>query len=223
MRILIVENDQVIAGLLRAVLERSNIYAFCTYSGEEGLDFARMYNYDLVLTEFLLKDMSGSEFVTRLRFSKVDTPIIVYSGIHKLDWKIRCLDLGAADCVDRPVRVQELTSRILAVVRRSYGLASSIIKVGKLTVNLNTRSADIDGRSLDLTTHEYCVLETMSLRQGCQVTRDVLMDQLYGSVDGPYERIVDTYITKVRKKIAVPGYIHTIRRGDGWRLSYETE
>jgi two-component system cell cycle response regulator CtrA len=128
--------------------------------------------------------------------------VLILSGVNGIDDKVRGLTTGADDYITKPFHKSELIARIHAIVRRSKGHSESVIKTGKLVVNLDTRSVDVDGRRLHVTGKEYSILELLSLRKGTTLTKEMFLDHLYGGIDEPELKIIDVFICKLRKKIA---------------------
>jgi two-component system cell cycle response regulator CtrA len=146
--------------------------------------------------------MSGFEVLRSLRVSRVKTPILILSGLTDIEAKIKGLGFGADDYMTKPFHKDELVARIDAVVRRSKGHAQSVIQTGDLVVNLDTKTVEIDGARVHLTSKEYQILELLSLRKGTTLTKEMFLTQLYGGMDEPEIKIIDVFICKLRKKLA---------------------
>src|SRR3546814_6060781 len=112
---------------------------------EGGLDLGKLYDYDIILLDRNLPDIHGYEVLKKLRLAKVGTPILILSGQAELDSKVRALGFGADDYVTKPFHREELVARIHAIVRRSKGHSQSVIRTGKLAVNLDTKTVEVDG------------------------------------------------------------------------------
>ena len=138
----------------------------------------------------------------KLRVAKIDTPILILSGMAEPDDKAKGLGFGADDYMTKPFDKRELVARIHAIVRRSKGHAQSIIRTGKLSVNLDTRTVEVEGQRLHLTGKEYAMLELLSLRKGTTLTKEMFLNHLYGGMDEPELKIIDVFICKLRKKLA---------------------
>ena len=221
MRALLVEDDAGVARSVELMLKVENIYVYVTDLGEEGVDLAKVYDYDIVLLDLNLPDISGYEVLRSLRSAKIHTPILILSGLAGIEEKIKGLGLGADDYLSKPFHKDELIARIRALVRRSKGHADSVIIIGDLVVNLETRNVELCGQQLYFTGKEYQMLELLALRNGSTLTKENFLNHLYGDVDEPEVKIIDVFICKIRKKLmAASGgrdYIETIW-GRGYAL-----
>src|SRR2546429_7085799 len=150
--------------------ESFNVYS--TDLGEEGTDLGKVYDYDIILLDLNLPDMSGFEVLRSLRVSKVKTPILILSGLAGIEDKVRGLGFGADDYMTKPFHKDELIARIHAIVRRSKGHAQSVINTGDLVVNLDTKTVEVNGARVHLTGKEYQMLELLSLRKGTTLTKE---------------------------------------------------
>src|SRR5215216_7304924 len=202
MRILLIEDDKAAAQSIELMLRSQGFNAYTTDLGEEGIDLGKVYEYDLILLDLNLPDVSGFEVLRSLRVSKVKTPILILSGHAGIEDKVKGLGLGADDYLTKPFHKDELVARIHAVVRRSQGHAESIVQVGDLTVNLDAKTAEIAGERVPLTGKEYQMLEYLSLRKGSTVTKEMFLSQLYGGMDEPLIKIIDVFMCKLRRKLA---------------------
>jgi two-component system cell cycle response regulator CtrA len=202
MRVLLIEDDSATAQSIELMLKSDGFNVYTTDLGEEGIDLGKLYDYDIILLDLNLPDMSGYEVLKTLRLAKIATPILILSGLADIDNKVRGLGFGADDYVTKPFDKRELVARIHAIVRRSKGHAQSIIKTGKLTINLDTRTVEVGGQRLHLTGKEYAMLELLSLRKGTTLTKEMFLNHLYGGMDEPELKIIDVFICKLRKKLA---------------------
>ena len=201
MRVLLVEDDSSTAKSIELMLKSEGYVVDNTDLGEDGLDLGKLYDYDIIILDLMLPDMDGYEVLKSLRASKVETPILILSGLTELDNKIKGLGFGADDYLTKPFDKRELIARIQAIVRRSQGHAQSKIVTGSITVNLDTRTVDVAGKPLHLTGKEYGILELLSLRKGTTLTKEMFLNHLYGGMDEPEVKIIDVFICKLRKKI----------------------
>ena len=158
--------------------------------------------------------MNGHEVLRQLRLSKVDTPILILSGDDDTESKLKGFGFGADDYLTKPFHREELVARIYAIIRRSKGHAQSIIKTGRIAVNLDAKTVDVSGNTVHLTGKEYQMLELLSLRKGTTLTKEMFLNHLYGGMDEPELKIIDVFICKLRKKLAEAtsgeNYIETV-------------
>ena len=202
MRALVVEDDPVSARLIEQSLKAENMVSESASCGEDGIELAKLYDFDIIVLDLRLPDIDGYEVVRRLRTAKVETPILILSGRSDPTDKVRGLMGGADDYLTKPFNKAELVARIQAIVRRSKGHAESVIRTGKLLLNMDARSVEADGRRLHVTGKEYSILELLSLRKGTTLTKEMFLDHLYGGMDEPEVKIIDVFICKLRKKLA---------------------
>jgi two-component system cell cycle response regulator CtrA len=214
MRILLVEDDPTTAKAIEMMLTSASFNVYATDMGEEGIDLAKLYDYDLMLLDINLPDMNGLEVLRQLRAAKITTPILILSGNDAAEEKVKGFGFGADDYLTKPFHREELVARIHAIVRRSKGHAQSIITTGRVNVNLDAKTVDVGGVPVHLTGKEYQMLELLSLRKGTTLTKEMFLNHLYGGMDEPELKIIDVFICKLRKKLseATEGenYIETV-------------
>jgi len=203
MRILLVEDDPTTSKSIEMMLSNANLNVYATDLGEEGIDLAKLYDYDLILLDLNLPDMNGHEVLRQLRRARIDTPILILSGNDDADNKIKGFGFGADDYLTKPFHREELIARIHAIIRRSKGHAQSIIKTGQIVVNLDAKTVEVEGSPVHLTGKEYQMLELLSLRKGTTLTKEMFLNHLYGGMDEPELKIIDVFICKLRKKLSV--------------------
>jgi two-component system cell cycle response regulator CtrA len=214
MRVLLVEDDPATSQSIELMLKSESFNVFTTDLGAEGVDLGKLYDYDIILLDLNLPDMSGYDVLRSLRVSKIRTPILILSGIAGIEDKVKGLGFGADDYMTKPFHKDELVARIQAIVRRSKGHALSVINTGDLTVDLDQKTVAVGGARVHLTGKEYQMLELLSLRKGTTLTKEMFLNQLYGGMDEPDIKIIDVFICKLRKKLANASggndYIETI-------------
>jgi len=179
MRILLVEDDPTTARSIELMLMNASYNVYRTDMGEEGIDLAKLYDYDLILLDLDLPDMHGMEVLRQIRMSRIDTPILILTGSDDTESKLRGFGFGADDYMTKPFNRDELVARIQAIIRRSKGHSQSVIRTGEMVVNLDARSVEVGGRAVNLTGKEYQILELLSLRKGTTLTKEMFLNHFY--------------------------------------------
>ena len=214
MRVLLIEDDATTSKSIEMMLTHANLNVYSTDMGEEGVDLAKLYDYDLILLDINLPDMTGHEVLRQLRNAKVSTPILILSGDDATESKLKSFGFGADDYLTKPFHREELVARIHAIIRRSKGHSQSIISTGLINVNLDAKTVDVRGETVHLTGKEYQMLELLSLRKGTTLTKEMFLNHLYGGMDEPELKIIDVFICKLRKKLSEAtggeNYIETV-------------
>ena len=221
--IVMIEDDEGHARLIEKNIRRAGILNDIRHftDGTTALEF--LFNAPdgpaksgpaLILLDLNLPDMHGYDVLKRLRVARVSTPVLILSGVNEMDSKVRSFGFGADDYVTKPFHREELVARIHAVVRRSKGHSQSVIRTGKLAVNLDAKTVEVDGARVHLTGKEYAMLELLSLRKGTTLTKEMFLNHLYGGMDEPELKIIDVFICKLRKKLSLAcdgeNYIETV-------------
>lgn len=201
MRVLLVEDDPTTSKSIELMLTHANVNVYSTDLGEEGIDLAKLYDYDLILLDLNLPDMNGHEVLRQLRIARIETPILILSGDDNTESKLKGFGFGADDYMTKPFHREELVARIHAIIRRSKGHSQSVIKTGRVNVNLDAKTVDVEGNTVHLTGKEYQMLELLSLRKGTTLTKEMFLNHLYGGMDEPELKIIDVFICKLRKKL----------------------
>jgi two-component system cell cycle response regulator CtrA len=214
MRVLLVEDDPTTSKSIELMLTHANLNVYTTDLGEEGIDLAKLYDYDLILLDLGLPDMDGHDVLRKLRMARIDTPVLILSGADDNDNKIKGFGFGADDYLTKPFHREELVARIHAIIRRSKGHSQSVIRTGKINVNLDAKTVDVESKTVHLTGKEYQMLELLSLRKGTTLTKEMFLNHLYGGMDEPELKIIDVFICKLRKKLSEAtggdNYIETV-------------
>ena len=228
MRVLLIEDDAMVSRSIELMLKAESFSVFTTELGEEGVDLGKLYDYDLILLDLNLPDMSGYDVLRKLRLAKVRTPILILSGMSGTEQKVKGLGFGADDYLTKPFHRDELVARIYAIVRRSQGYAEAAVHCGDLTIKVEAKQAEIAGKVVNLTGKEYQMLDLLATRQGFTITKEMFLNHLYGGMDEPEAKIIDVFMCKLRKKLAAASggknYIETVwGRGYVMRKPSEAE
>ena len=221
MKILIIEDDTALAKTVQIVFKKLNIQSDHVESGDEAIEYLSTYTYDLIMLDVLLPDTHGVELLKLIRKKGVNTPVLIVSGLDDNKYKVDGLNQGADDYITKPFNQEELIARVNAIIRRSKGFPTSVINIGPLQINLDSKLAYLNNKNVGLTNKEYAILEILALKQGKPVPKDYLLNQLYGGIDEPEPKIIDVFVCKLRnklKKITNKNYIGTIW-GQGYVLA----
>jgi two-component system cell cycle response regulator CtrA len=218
MRVLLVEDDLDAARGVALMLKSAGSVVDQVDTGEEALELAKHYDYDIVILDLMLPDMEGYEVVRRMRAARLETPVLILSGLSRPQAKVKGLALGADDYISKPFDRNELVARIQAVVRRSKGFSQPSLRVGDLQLNLDSHEVLVKGNPVQLTGKEYAILELLTLRKGMILTKEAFLNHLYGGMDEPEMKIIDVFICKLRKKLKAAGAPDMI--GTVWGRGY---
>ena len=223
MRVLVVEDDSKVIREIVELLMAAGSVVDQVETGIEALDLINHYEYDIVLLDIILPDSEGYDIIKKIRLSKIDVPILVFSGLSRPQAKVKALSLGADDFLTKPYDNSELIARIKAIVRRSNGFSHHIISCGEISINTESREVKIKNKLIHLTNKEYSILELLVLRKGFVLTKEVFLNHLYGGMDEPEIKIIDVFICKLRKKLSIyekENYIITVW-GKGYMMKDE--
>ena len=212
MRVLIAEDDQVLAdGLLRA-LRNSGCAVDQVGTGTEADSALAMHEFDLLILDLSLPRMHGLEVLRRLRARGSSVPVLILTAADSVEQRVKGLDLGADDYMAKPFSLQELEARVRALTRRGLGTASTLIKHGPLTFDSTGRVAYIDDQMLELSAREISLLEVLLQRAGRLVSKDQLVEHLCEWGEEVSNNAIEVYIHRLRKKIEKgPIRIATVR------------
>ncbi len=205
MRVLLVEDDASASKAITMMLGSQGAIVDQTDTGEEALELVKRYDYDIVVLDLILPDMEGFEVVRRMRSGRVETPVLILSGLNRPNAKVKGFGMGADDYITKPFDKDELIARVQAVIRRSKGYSQPVLRIGNLQLNLDSREVEADGSPVHLTGKEYAILELLVLRRGMVLTKEAFLNHLYGGIDEPEMKIIDVFICKLRKKLAQAG------------------
>ncbi len=205
MRVLLVEDDLVSARGVSLMLKAGGMVVDIADNGEEACELVRHYDYDIVVLDLMLPDMEGYEVVRRMRSARIETPVLILSGLSRPQAKVKGLGMGADDFISKPFDKAELLARMQAIVRRSKGFSQPMLRVGSLQLNLDSREVLVNTTPVHLTGKEYAILELLVLRKGMVLTKEAFLNHLYGGMDEPEMKIIDVFICKLRKKLAQAG------------------
>jgi two-component system cell cycle response regulator CtrA len=190
-------------------------------TGEEALEILRTSEYDIVIVDLHLPDMPGNELVTKIRARRIDTPVVILTGMPCMQAKVSAFGAGVDDFISKPVDNAELVARVRAIVRRNLGHSHHLLRSGNVVLDQDARQVTVAGEDVALTRKEFALLELIMLRRGRVVSKTTIMDHLYGGIDEPLSRTVDVFLCYLRKKLAragAPDLIKTVL-GVGFTLN----
>ncbi len=223
MRLLVIDDDVELCSLLKEYLQREGYNVKAEHDGRQGLHEAQTGGYDLVILDVMLPGIDGFEILKRLR-ETIRTPVLMLTARGEDVDRIVGLELGADDYLAKPFNPRELLARIRAILRRAEpGANRGRVEANGVTLDPGTRDVRMDGSPIQLTTLEFDILEQLMRSAGREVSRDELMDGLYGRKATPFDRSIDMHVSHLRKKLG-GDRIKTIR-GVGYQFvrSPETE
>jgi DNA-binding response OmpR family regulator len=220
MRILLVEDNEKLAGHVRTMLQRDSYSVDSAYDGEEGERRARGSAYDLILLDIMLPKKDGVSVCKALRADDITTPIIMMTARGEVDERVQGLDSGADDYLVKPFDMKELLARVRALLRRPTESIGETLSAQDIIMTTSSRRVTHAGTVLTLTAKEYAVLEYLLRNKGRVITRDDLLSHCWDFAYDPLSNITDAYIKQLRKKLndTHEQYITTVR-GAGYILN----
>jgi DNA-binding response OmpR family regulator len=225
MKLLIVEDEERMADLLRKGLTEEGHTATVAPDGVEGLALAKSYEFDVIILDVMMPGLSGYELAKRLRAEKISTPILMLTAKDSVPDIVRGLDLGADDYMTKPFSFEELVARLRAVKRRALAAQETSLRVGDLVLDPASREVQRGRQRISLTRTEYNLLERLLYRAGKVVSRRSLIEAVWGFDRDIEENTLDAFMHLLRGKIDPPGQpklIHTVR-GVGYMIREEGE
>ncbi len=225
MKILIVEDEQRLAALLKKGLEEQSYAVDLCFDGEEGLYMAETYPYDAVLLDVMLPQMDGFTVLDSLRKQGIDVPVLMLTARTEVESRVKGLNRGADDYIPKPFDFTELLARLTAVIRRNKGQPASTVQVADLCLDLNAKTATRAEKKILLSAKEYAVLEYLVLNKGRVISRTEFSEHVYDENFDLDSNIIDVFINKIRKKIDVGHEQKLIKtkRGLGYYIDKEEE
>jgi len=201
MKILIVEDEKRLAGIMRQGLEEQAFIVDLAHDGEEGLYMAQNIPYDAVLLDVMLPVMDGLTILNTLREGKCDVPVLMITARGEIENRIKGLNFGADDYIVKPFDFNELIARLRSVIRRSKGKSSSLIEIDDMIIDTNSRTVSRGGVQISLSATEYNLLEYLALNSDRVISRTELTEHIY---DTDFERdsnVIDVYVNHLRNKL----------------------
>lgn len=218
MRILIVEDDLILADGLKSSLTQSGYAVDLMTSGTDADGVLAYQTFDLVLLDLGLPTLSGFEVLKRLRARGNKTPVLILTANDDIDNRVKGLDLGADDYLSKPFNLAELEARVRALIRRGQAGGSAMISVGKLQLDTTSRAATYNSASLNLSARELAVLEILMLKAGKVVNKEQMLEKLCNFDEDISDNALEVYLHRVRKKLEHSDISIRTIRGLGYLL-----
>ncbi|NLC41994.1 MAG: response regulator transcription factor [Erysipelothrix sp.] len=201
MRVLIIEDDERLARSIQQLLNEQDIPSDISFDGEEGLEYARVGEYDVIVLDVMLPGINGFEIVKRLRSENINTPTLILSAKDAIDDKVFGLNQGADDYMSKPFNTTELIARIRALTRRKNEILPEEIQVGDLTLNQNPHYLFCGNKRLQLGAKEYQICEILMMNPKQLFSKETLINKIWGLDSDAEENNVEAYISFIRKKL----------------------
>lgn len=220
MRVLLIEDDEQVARSIELMLKAAGFNIFTTDLGEDGVDLGKVYEYDLIILDLGLPDISGYEVLKQLRMSRVNTPVLILSANPDIEAKVKTLGYGADDYLTKPFSPQELVLRVGAILRRVAGSGepADLLQIGPIRVDRSAHRVTVNDHEIELTPTEYKLLLTLAERRGRVQARAHLLETVWDAAPDIQTRTVDMHIQRLRTKLHPAGDLIETVRGFGYRL-----
>jgi DNA-binding response OmpR family regulator len=214
--VLVVQDEAPVTSFIKRGLEAEGFAVRTASDGAEGLRLTESSDFDLIILDLVLPTVTGEEVLARIRETGSNVPVIVLTAKDAVSDRVANLDAGADDYVTKPFSLSELLARVRARLRSADQTVSTTISHGRVTLDVRAREALIEGRSVELTSREFALLETLMHHPGQVLSQSQLIDQVWGYDHDTGSNVVEVYIGYLRKKLH-PDVVETVR-GAGYRF-----
>ena len=223
MRVLIVEDEALLAAQVDVFLRDNGFVVDMAADGEEGLHYAREYDYAVAIVDLGLPKMNGIQLIEAMRRDGKRTPVLILTARSHWQDKVAGLEAGADDYLAKPFAMAELLARIKALIRRSAGYASSVVERGPLLLDLSRKELRVDGEPVELTAYEYRLLEYLVLNPSRVVSKAELTEHIYDQDHDRDSNVIEVFVGRLRRKIDPQDTIKPIRtvRGQGYLFAVD--
>jgi two-component system response regulator PhoP len=222
-RLLLIEDDATLRESLASRLRADGFAVEEAGDGREGLYFAQEYPVDLAIVDLGLPELPGIDLIRRVREAGKAFPILVLTARDRWQDKVDGLSAGADDYVVKPFHYEEVAARVNALLRRAGGWASSVLEAGPIRLDLSRQEVKVDGRTVELTSYEYKIMEYLMVRAGDVISKTELTDRLYEQDFERDSNVIEVFIGRLRKKLDPDNVLKPIEtlRGRGYRFALE--
>ena len=220
MRILVVEDEPALRSQLAAQLAAAGHVVDAAKDGEEGLYYGREYGYAAAVIDLGLPKLDGRALIKALRSAEYTFPILILTARGHWRDKVSGLEAGADDYLTKPFHMEELLARLNALVRRTAGYATPVVRIGAVSLDTTKKEVCVDSQAVNLTAFEYRVLEHLMLNAGRVVSKAELTDHLYAQDFDRDSNVIEVFVGRLRKKLGPESPIRTLR-GQGYKFVAE--
>jgi two-component system copper resistance phosphate regulon response regulator CusR len=222
MRLLVVEDEEKLAQLVKRALVAESFSVDVAHDGRTGLELATTYDYDLIVLDLMLPELEGGEILHRVRRGNKRVPVLVLTARDAVADKVEHFEAGADDYLTKPFAMAELVVRVKALLRRRSAPQESVLRVGDLELDRLTKQVRRAGKRIDLTAKEYGLLEYLMSNADRVLSRSMIIDHVWDQSFTGATNIVDVYVRHLRDKICDPEQrlIRTVR-GSGYVIAAE--
>ncbi|AGH97433.1 response regulator transcription factor [Micavibrio aeruginosavorus] len=225
MRLLLIEDDELLSQFIAAGLHQAGYESDCAFTADEALALVRTQSYDLIITDLGLPDQDGLTLLKKIREHNKNIPVLILTARQGVDDKVKGLDLGADDYLPKPFEMPELTARVRALLRRPAQALDAVITVGNLALDTNAHTASVINSPMKLTRREIDLLEQLMRNNGKVVSKELIESRLYSYGEQGSSNSIEVLVHRLRKKLDDAGadvQIATLR-GLGYVLAERTE
>lgn len=202
MKVLIVESEKRLNNVINRYLKNEGYGVDSAFDGEEALDYLEIGSYDAIITDMRISKINGYQLVKNMRDNNINTPVLMLSGRDSLEDKVRGLNVGADDVIVKPFEFEELIARIRAIVRRQYGNTSNKLSVKNISLDMSEKSIKKGNKIIELTGKEYEVFEYLMQNKGKVISKEQILEHLWGFDYLGGSNIVEVLVKNIRKKIS---------------------
>lgn len=202
MKILIVEGEKRLNNVINKYLKNEGYGVDSAFDGEEALDYLEVGSYDAIITDMRISKINGYQLVKNMRDNNINTPVLMLSARDSLEYKVRSLNIGADDVIIKPFEFEELIARIRAIVRRQYGNTSNKLSVKNISLDMSEKSVKKGNKAIELTGKEYEVFEYLMQNKGKVISKEQILEHLWGFDYLGGSNIVEVLVKNIRKKIS---------------------